>query len=74
MREYYNKGEVNMGITRKILNWTDKNVEEAIANNEDVTKKAMVSAFVEGLVDGAVIIYPLMVVACHYWEKQSLKK
>ena len=63
-----------MGITRKILNWTDKNVEEAIVNNEDVTKKAMVSGFVEGLVDGAVIFYPIMVGACYYWKKQALKK
>lgn len=59
-------------ITRKILEWTDKKYDEGVV--EDKTSKVKASGFVEGLVDGCVIFYPVMVAACIYWQKQALKK
>lgn len=59
-------------ITRTMLKWADKKYEEGEA--EGKYSKIIASGFVEGLVDGSVIMYPVMVAACVYWKRQALKK
>lgn len=62
-------------ITRKILDWTDKKFDEALDENEKhPALKAGVSCFVSGLIDGAVIAYPILVFGCYYWRKKAEKK
>ena len=61
-----------MGITRKIIGWCDKKFAESLA--EDNVKKVFLSGFVEGLVDGAVLMYIPVTIACHIWKKKALDK
>ena len=61
-----------MGITRKIIGWCDKKFAEALAEGND--KKAFSSGFVEGLVDGAVLMYVPVTIACYIWMKKALDK
>ena len=53
-----------MTITKRILDWTDKKMDEIVSNPEE--KHANLKAFglgaIEGAIDGAVITYPLLVV------------
>ena len=60
-----------MDITRNILNWCDKQYKEAITdkNCKHPHVKSAVSGFVEGMVDGAVIMYPILVGVCIYIGK-----
>lgn len=64
-----------MGITRKILNWTDRKFDEVCDNPNE--KHPEVKAFalggVEGLIDGAIISVPILLVSCIVAGKQ-LKK
>lgn len=60
------------GLSRNILNWCDKKFEEGC--EEDNLKKVNVSGFVEGLVDGAVLMYVPLVIACFIWKKKATKK
>jgi hypothetical protein len=52
------------GLARTILDWTDKKYDEAMEtdNERDSLRKAAMSGFVEGLIDGAVIAYPFLVI------------
>ena len=61
-----------MGITRKIIGWCDKKFTESLAEGND--KKAFASGFVEGLVDGAVLMYIPVTIACYIWKKKALGK
>lgn len=61
-----------MGITRKILEWTDTKQKEGMA--EDNLTKVALGGFVEGMVDGCVVWYPIVLGAAYYWKKQALKK
>lgn len=64
-----------MSITRAILNWSDKKFEESMdLNDKHRLAKAAASGLVEGLVDGAIIAYPMLCIACTYWKNQALKK
>lgn len=53
-----------MGLTKRVLHWTDKKMDEVVSNPEE--KHANLKAFglgaIEGAIDGAVIMYPLLVV------------
>ena len=53
-----------MGITRKVLNWTDNKMDEVYDNkNEKHPRiKTIVLGGVEGLIDAAVIAYPILIV------------
>ena len=66
----------NNRLVKGILNWTDKQMEE-IENNPEV-KHPYVKAFglgvIEGAIDGAVIMYPIVLAAGYYWKNKALKK
>lgn len=63
-------------IARSILKKVDKNIEEVYENPtaKHAGVKAFVSGAMEGMVDGAVIMYPILVASCCYWRKKALKK
>ena len=59
-----------MSITRAILSRCDKLFVESLGEPDErkSMRKASVSGFVEGLVDGAVIMYPFLLVACWVYK------
>ena len=61
-------------ITRQILNWTEEKTEEII---EGDVKHPYLKAFglgcIEGLVDGAVLAYPILVASLFLVAKQKNK-
>ena len=63
------------GIARRMLNWTDRKFNEVCDNENE--KHPYIKAFalggVEGLIDGAVIGFPILLVSCIVAGKQ-LKK
>lgn len=61
-------------ITRKILDWTDEKFDEAIKGEKNWLLKAAVSGFVEGVVDGAVVMFPIVLGGCYYRRKKAQKK
>lgn len=65
-----------MGITRKLIDWCDKQFNDALDEVDDrkATHKAMSSGFVEGLVDGAVVMYIPVLIACFVYKHKLDKK
>ena len=65
-----------MGITKEILKWTDKQVEDALYNPEckHPYVKASVSGFIEGCVDGAVGGAVILIGMSIYQGVKNLKK
>lgn len=64
-----------MGSTKKVLNWTDKKFEEIVDNPDEKhpNLKAFGLGAIEGVIDGAVIAYPILLVGCFVAAKK-LKK
>lgn len=65
-----------MGITRQLLKWCDKTFEDAMDEQDERKSmhKACVSGFVEGLVDGAIVMYPIVLGACWVYKNKATKK
>lgn len=65
-----------MGITRRLINWCDKKFEDALHEPDDrkSTRDAAVSGFVEGVIDGAVIMYVPVLIACCVYKHMANKK
>lgn len=67
--------KLNTSITRTILDWTDDRFEK-VQNGE--VKHPYAEAFalgaIEGAIDGAVIMYPILLAGCVYWRKKALEK
>lgn len=65
-----------MSISRGINNWCENKMEEILNNPNE--KHPYVKAFgigvIEGVVDNAIVWYPIMTAAAYYWKKQALKK
>ena len=62
-------------VVGDILKWTDKKFDEAQDENEKHPwRKAGISGFVKGLIDGAVFAYPILLIGCIYWRKKAQKK
>ncbi len=61
-------------MMRTIINWVDKREAKAkeTGDKED-ERKLMRASFVEGMVDGAILMYPFLVIACNYWKKKAIK-
>lgn len=64
------------GLTRSLLDWTDKKYKEAMDSTDEreAMQKASISGFVEGLVDGAVLAYPFLMVACFVYQHKLKNK
>lgn len=54
-----------MTITKRVLDWTDKKMDEVVSNPEEkhANLKAFVLGAIEGTIDGAVIAYPFLIVS-----------
>lgn len=65
-----------MGITRALINWCDKTFGESFTEPDErkAMRKASASGFVEGLVDGAVIMYVPVLIACCVYKHKLEKK
>lgn len=63
-------------IMRSIIEWCDKKFEESLEEVDErkSTKKAALSGFVEGLGDGAVIMYVPLVIACFVYQAKLKDK
>lgn len=64
-----------LSIVRNVLNKTDEvynNID--VENDKHPYAKAAGCGFVEGVIDGAVICYPMLLVGCWYWKHKALKK
>lgn len=64
-----------MSIAKALLNKSDELYDEAL--NEEgwrLTVKAGLSGIIEGLIDGAIVMYPILVGGCYYWRKKATKK
>ena len=64
-----------MSITRQVLKWCDKTFEEALCEEDDRKgmRKAFASGAVEGVIDGAIIMYIPMLIACYVWKSKAEK-
>lgn len=60
------------GMTRKLIDWCDNKFEEAV--REDNNCKAAMSGAVEGLMDGAVIMFVPVTISCLIWRYKATKK
>lgn len=65
-----------MGITRQVLKWCDHAFVESLREPDDkkAMRKASASGFVEGIIDGAVIMYPFVLIACCIYKNKLDKK
>lgn len=63
-------------IMRSIIEWCDKKFEESIEEVDErkSTQKAALSGFVEGLGDGAIIMYVPLVIACFIYQAKLKDK
>lgn len=63
-------------IMRKIIEWCDEKFEESLEELDDrkSMKKAALSGFVEGLGDGAIIMYVPLVIACFIYQAKLKDK
>ena len=52
-----------MGIARKVIEWADNSVEN-LDKSKHPCLKAFGAGFVEGAIDGAILAYPILLVAC----------
>lgn len=65
-----------MGITRAMLARCDELFVESLREPDErkSMRKASASGFVEGLIDGAVVMYPIVLVACCVYKHKLDKK
>lgn len=65
-----------MGIARQVLKWCDDTFVESLREPDDkkAMRKASASGFVEGIIDGAVIMYPFVLIACCVYKNKLDKK
>ena len=52
-----------MGIARKVIEWVDNSMEN-IEDSKHPIAKSFGVGFVEGAIDGAIVAYPILLVAC----------
>lgn len=65
-----------MGVTRQLIKWCDNTFEDSLHENDErkSMRKATASGFVEGLVDGAVVMYIPVLIACYVYKAKAEKK
>ena len=63
-------------IMRSIIGWCDKKFEESLEEVDErkSTRKTVLSGFVEGLGDGAIIMYVPLVIACFIYQAKLKDK
>lgn len=61
-----------MGITRKLLELSDRKFEEAC--NENKSGKTFLSGVIEGFMDGAVLMYVPVLIAIGIAHHKNTKK
>lgn len=63
-------------IMRSVIDWCDKKFEESLEEVDDrkSAKKVALSGFIEGLGDGAIIMYVPLVIACFVYQAKLKDK
>lgn len=51
-------------ISRRLLEWSNKNEK----------KNPFLAGTIEGVIDGCIIMYPILLISCHYWHNKATKK
>ena len=66
----------NNSLAKVILNWTAKQMEEIESNPNMKHRylKAFGIGMIEGAIDGAVVMYPIVLAAGYYWKHKATKK
>lgn len=63
-----------MTITKRILDWEEKELDKLDANKKGDCVKAFGLGMIEGAVDSAVVLFPFVLCGAYYWKYKSLKK
>lgn len=62
------------GLVRKVLDWTDDKFDEIdVTNDKHPYLKAFGCGAIEGLIDGAVVWFPIALGAAYYWKHKATK-
>lgn len=63
-------------ITRSVIALADKKFNEALREEDDRkgNAKAFISGAIEGYADAALMMYPVVLIACWYWKAKADKK
>jgi hypothetical protein len=61
-----------LNINRKIIEWSDKKMAEAIEEGNGA--KAFMAGAVEGFASGAILMYVPLLIGCYVWKHEALKK
>lgn len=63
-----------MGITKTILDWTEEKLNDLDMNDKHAELKSIGLGAIVGMIDGAVLAYPILMAGCLYWKSKALKK
>lgn len=61
------------GLTSRILDWTHDKFDEIDPDDKHPYLKAIGCGALEGLIDGAVIWFPIALGAAYYWKHKATK-
>lgn len=62
------------GLTSRVLDWTHEKFDEIYPDDKHPYLKAFGCGALEGLIDGAVIWFPIALGAAYYWKHKATKK
>ena len=62
------------GLTSSILDWTHGKFDEIDPDDKHPYLKAIGCGALEGLIDGAVIMYIPVLISAYYWKYKATKK
>ena len=72
---------MDTSLVKMVLDWTEDKITEIdndIANGTNEIKHPYLKAFglgaIEGAIDGAVVMYPIVLAAGYYWKHKATKK
>lgn len=60
-----------MSFVHKLLDWNEKKFDEIDENTNHASPKAFGTGMINGAIDGAVLMYPFLLIACYYWRKKA---
>ena len=64
-----------MSLVKKILDRNEEKFNEIdVVNDKHPYVKAFMSGAIEGYIDAAVFMYPIVLIASYYWQHKATKK
>lgn len=64
---------MSTSITKAILDWTKKKTDEINVNTKHPFAKAFGLGAIEGAIDAAVFMYPILLGTAIYWKHKANK-